>query len=159
MCVIDVAGVAPCQCRCPGGHQITSPAWISSTGPPSHCVHPQPAVTTRIWPSGCMCHAERAPGSNVTLAHATRAGSGAVNSGSMRTDPVNHSAGPCTEGCEPLRFSCMGFLLEIRLQPGIGNHALSLYPVRKIHHTIARHSTRKPSVMAALTTTLTSEMP
>ena len=43
-----------------------------------------------------------APGSNVTLAPSARAGSGAWNSGSMRTVPVNHSAGPLPEGCEPL---------------------------------------------------------
>ena len=34
---------------------------------------------------------------------ATRAGAGAVNSGSMRTVPVNHSADPRFEGCEPAR--------------------------------------------------------
>ena len=45
-----------------------------------------------------------APGSNVTWTPATRAGSGGLNSGSMRTVPVNHSAGPLPEGCEPLRL-------------------------------------------------------
>ena len=39
------------------------------------------------------------------------------------------------------------------------DQAFNLYPVRKIHHTTTRHSARKPSVMPALTTTLTSEMP
>jgi hypothetical protein len=42
-------------------------------------------------------------GSNGTLALAARAGTGASNSGSMRTVPVNHSAGPLADGCEPLR--------------------------------------------------------
>src|SRR5690349_6615351 len=113
MWVIGVDGVAPCQRRWPGGQKITSPARISSIGPSSHCVHPQPAVTTRIWPSGCECQAVRAPGSKVTLAQAVRAGAGAVNSGSMRTEPVNHSAGPCIDGWEPLRLICMdGLLLE-----------------------------------------------
>jgi hypothetical protein len=37
--------------------------------------------------------------------------------------------------------------------------ALSLYPVLKIQDTAARHSTRKPNVALALTTTLTTEMP
>jgi hypothetical protein len=32
------------------------------------------------------------------------AGPGDWNSGSMRTAPVNHSAGPLPEGCEPLRL-------------------------------------------------------
>jgi len=50
-------------------------------------------------------------GSKVTLAQATRAGSGAVNSGSMRTVPVNHSAGPLVEACVPLRLICMMVLL------------------------------------------------
>ena len=48
-----------------------------------------------------MCHAVRAPGSKVTAAPAARAGDGAVNNGSMRTVPVNQSAGPLPEGFEP----------------------------------------------------------
>src|SRR3954465_12255805 len=72
MCVIAVAAVAPCQCFSPGGNQTTSPGRISSTGPPSRCAHPQPLITIRVWPSGCVCHAVRAPGSNVTLAPLTR---------------------------------------------------------------------------------------
>src|SRR5271157_2556569 len=35
---------------------------ISSTGPPQRCTRPQPAVTMRVCPSGCVCHAVRAPG-------------------------------------------------------------------------------------------------
>jgi hypothetical protein len=50
---------------------------------------------------GAVCQAVRAPGSNVTLVPLTRAGSGALNSGSMRTVPVNHFAGPLPEGCVP----------------------------------------------------------
>src|SRR5579875_532194 len=46
-------------------------------------------------------HAVRAPGSKVTLAPETSAGSGASKSGSMRTLPVNHSAGPFLDACEP----------------------------------------------------------
>src|SRR3954451_19782479 len=101
MCVIAVVGAPPYQCFSPGANQITSPGWISSTGPPSRCAHPAPAVTINVWPRGCVCHAVRAPGSNVTLAPATNAGSGAVNRGSMRTVPVNQSAGPLTDACEP----------------------------------------------------------
>src|SRR5205823_4817799 len=102
MCVMAVVGVAPCQCFSFGGHQTTSPGRISTFGPPALCTHPNPDVTIRVWPSGCLCHAVRAPGSNVTLAPRTRAGSGASNSGSMRTVPVNQSAGPFAEGCDPL---------------------------------------------------------
>src|SRR2546430_6648880 len=112
MCIIAVVGVAPCQCFSPGGNQTTSPARTSSMEPPSRCTQPQPNVTMRVWPRGCVCQAVRAPGSNVTLAPATRAGSGAANNGSMRTVPVNHSAGPLAEGCEPLRLMSICFLIE-----------------------------------------------
>src|SRR5438270_6883652 len=61
----------------------------------------------KVWPSGCVCQALRAPGSNVTLLPLTRAGSGALNSGSTRTAPVKYSAGPLPEGCEPLRLISM----------------------------------------------------
>src|SRR2546425_4024673 len=102
MCVIAVVAVAPCQCFSPGGNQITSPGRISSIGPPQRCAQPQPAVTIKVWPSGCVCHAVREPGSNVTLAPEARAGAGESNRGSIRTVPVNQSAGPLPEGCEPL---------------------------------------------------------
>src|SRR5579885_3682342 len=102
ICVMAVVAVAPCQCFSPGENQITSPGRISSIGPPQRCARPQPAVTINVWPSGWLCQAVRAPGSNVTLAPRTRAGSGASNRGSMRTAPVKYSAGPFPEGCEPL---------------------------------------------------------
>src|SRR6516165_1467116 len=60
-----------------------------------------PAVTISVWPSGWVCHAVRAPGSNVTLAPRARAGSAASNRGSTRTDPVKYSAGPFPDGREP----------------------------------------------------------
>src|SRR5579872_6432570 len=102
MCVMAVVGAAPCQCFSPGSNQTTSPGRISSMGPPQRCARPQPAVTIRVWPSGWECQAVRAPGSNVTLAPRTRAGSGASNRGSIRTLPVKYSAGPLPDGCEPL---------------------------------------------------------
>src|SRR5438477_1329598 len=102
MCVMAVVGAAPCQCFSPGGNQTTSPGRISSMGPPQRCARPKPAVTIRVWPRGWVCQAVRAEGSNVTLAQATRAGSGAWNRGSTRTVPVNQSAGPLFEGCDPL---------------------------------------------------------
>src|SRR5438105_601624 len=104
MCVIAAAGDAPCQCFSPGSNQTTSPGRISSTEPPQRCAHPRPEVTINVWPNGCVCHAVRAPGSNVTLAPRTRAGSFASNSGSMRTVPVNQSAGPLLDFCEPDLF-------------------------------------------------------
>src|SRR5712692_4227965 len=104
MCVMAVVGAAPCQCFSPGGIQTTSPGRISSIGLPQRCARPQPAVTIRVWPSGCVCHAVRAPGSNVTLAPTARAGALAWNRGSMRTVPVKYSADPWLDGCEPLRL-------------------------------------------------------
>src|SRR5437016_7804681 len=102
ICVNAVVGVAPCQCFSLGGNQTTSPGRISSIGPSQLCAQPRPNVTINVCPSGCVCQAVRAPGSNVTLAPRTRAGSGASNSGSIRTLPVNQSAGPLLKGCEPL---------------------------------------------------------
>src|SRR6184192_3910882 len=102
MCVIAVVGVAPCQCFSPGENHTTSPGRISSIGPSHFWAHPSPEVTINVCPRGCVCQAVRAPGSNVTLAPRTRAGSGASNNGSIRTLPVNQSAGPSVETCEPL---------------------------------------------------------
>jgi hypothetical protein len=101
MCVMAVVGAAPCQCFSPGGNQTISPGRIPSTVPPSRCARPQPAVTIKAWPNGCVCHAVRAPGSNVTVAADARAGGVASNSGSMRTVPVNQSSGPFLDSCEP----------------------------------------------------------
>ncbi len=103
MCVTDVVGDAPCQCFSPGSNHTTSPGRISSIAPPSRCTHPAPAVTIRVCPRGCVCHTVRAPGSNVTLAPVTKPGSGAANSGSTRTVPVNQSAGPFVDACVPTR--------------------------------------------------------
>src|SRR6266852_624144 len=120
MCVMAVVGAAPCQCFSPGGNQTTSPGRISSIGPPQRCARPQPAVTISVWPSGWVCHAVRAPGSNVTLAPTARAGAFAWNKGSMRTVPVNQSAGPLADGCEPfLLISILNFLLSFKLETNL----------------------------------------
>jgi hypothetical protein len=69
----------------------------------------------------------RAPGSNVTLALVTRAGSGACNSGSMRTEPVKYSVGPLRDGCEPFRVISIVVFLRTSLRsswspfPGISD--------------------------------------
>src|SRR5664280_532255 len=115
MCVMAVVAVAPCQCFSPGGNQITSPGRICSMGPPKRCAKPQPAVTIRVWPNGWVCQAVRAPGSKVTLAPAARAGAFAWNKASMRTVPVNQSAGPLLEGCEPLLFMSICEVLYSKL--------------------------------------------
>ena len=41
-------------------------------GPPSAAPSRSPEVTIRVWPSGWVCHAVRAPGPNVTPAPLTR---------------------------------------------------------------------------------------
>src|SRR5438270_10740428 len=106
ICVIAVVGVAPCQCFSPGANQTTSPGRISSIGPPSRCAQPRPEVTINLWPNGCVCQTVRAPGSKVTFAPDARVGSLAWNSGSTLTEPVNHSAGPFCDCCDPfLRIS------------------------------------------------------
>src|SRR3954464_5913370 len=102
MCETAVVDVAPCQCLSRGGHQTTSPARISTFGPPSLCTQPQRWVTTSVCPSGCQCHADLAPGSKVTSAHELRAGSAACMRGPMRRLPVKYSSGALAEGCEPL---------------------------------------------------------
>src|SRR5207302_4428896 len=65
MWVMAVVGPAPCQCFSPGGNQTTSPGRISSTGPPHRWARPQPETTISVCPSGWVCQAVRAPGSNV----------------------------------------------------------------------------------------------
>src|SRR6266849_653380 len=114
MCVMAVVGVAPCQCFSLGANETTSPGRISSIGPPSRCARPQPAVIISVWPNGWVCQAVRAPGSNVTLAPAARAGAFAWNNGSIRTVPVNQSAGPLLEDCEPfLLISILNSVLSL----------------------------------------------
>jgi hypothetical protein len=51
----------------------------------------------------------------VTIAPVTRAGSLPLKGESMRTVPVNQSAGPLLEGCEPLRLISIlnSFLLAV----------------------------------------------
>jgi hypothetical protein len=69
-----------------------------------------PAASGRIRPSGSASGrtdafaARCAPGLRVTSAPPARAGSGGLNSGSIRTVPVNHSAGPRPDGCDPARL-------------------------------------------------------
>src|SRR5947209_5634176 len=57
-------------------------------------MRPTPVTTCNVWPSGCVCHAVRAPGSKVTRATRIRAGAGASIIGSCQTVPVKASAGP-----------------------------------------------------------------
>src|SRR6476620_8035567 len=112
ICVIPVVGVAPCQCFSFGSNQTRSPGCISSTEPPSRCTQPQPDVTINVCPNGCVCHAVLAPGSNVTQAPAACAGALAWNKGSIRTVPVNQSAGPLPEGCEPTLLISICFIFK-----------------------------------------------
>src|SRR6267143_6070427 len=133
MCCIAVVGDAPCQCFSPGSNQTTSPGRISSTGPPSRCTQPSPNVTIRIWPSGCVCHAVRAPGSNVTALPAARAGGVTGNRGSIRTLPVNHSDGPVDGGCDPICWIFILFSLKL-LPRGPVQDFVDVHILRLTHH-------------------------
>src|SRR5579864_1347489 len=144
MCVIAVVGAAPCQCFSPGAIDTTSPGRISSIGPPARATRPAPAITISVWPSGCVCQAVRAPGSNVTLAPCTNAGSGATNNGSMRTAPVNQSEGPLAEACEPTR------LISIVLTPksnSTPHQFLQLFRIpRPLHRDLRRGGLQFPEI-------------
>src|ERR1700680_2093737 len=84
-----------------------------------------------------MCHAVRAPGSKVTLAHCTSAGSGAWKSGSIRTVPVNQSDGPWPDGCDPI------LLISISHSP------LLFPPLTLLQYVIRQHLAPRDTVLAA----------
>src|SRR5262245_5982509 len=109
MCDMAVVGLAPCQCFSPGGIHTVSPGLISRTGPPQVCTRPSPATTWRVWPSGWVCHAVRAPGSKLTRAARMRAGAGASMIGSCHTVPVNQSPGMRRDGTDPNNLMSMIF--------------------------------------------------
>src|SRR3954452_19667409 len=88
-------------------------------------------MTNKVWPSGCVCQAVRAPGSKVTSAPATRAGSGGLNSGSIRTVPVNQSPGPLPEGADPARLISIARFLLFRL---------AVIPVQQLHAIPVQHA-------------------
>src|ERR1043165_543384 len=102
MCTMPVFGPAPCQCFSPGGIHTVSPALISWIGPPFACTRPTPEMTCSVCPSGCVCHAVRAPGSKLTRPGRMRAGAGASMIGSCHTTPVNDSFGCRRVGTDPL---------------------------------------------------------
>src|SRR3954452_25426469 len=107
MWVMAVVSVAPCQCLWLGGHQITSPARISTRSSPSHWVQPVPEVTISVWPSGWVCQAVLPPGSKLTEAIPIRDAAGGLFKGSIDTSPVYHSDGPFCEARVPARFNSM----------------------------------------------------
>src|SRR6187401_212991 len=59
--------------------------------------------TPTLGAANAGCHDQRLA-ERVGVPRRPRPGTGASNSGSMRTVPVNHSAGPLADGCEPLRL-------------------------------------------------------
>src|SRR4051812_37021011 len=134
MWVTAVVAVAPCQCFTPGGTRTTSPGFISCTLPPHCCTQPEPAVTMSVCPAGWVCHAERAPGSNVTLPPDVRDGAAASNSGSIRTEPVKYSAFPLADAWVPAFTTSTAF----------GASADAFFPSEW-----ADAAANRPSVMAA----------
>src|SRR5215470_17279843 len=113
MCIMAVSGPAPCQCFSPGGIQTVSPGRISRIGPPQACTRPTPETTCKVCPSGWVCQAVRALGSNLTQAPLIRPGAGASAIGSCQTVPVKFSAGVLRDGTEPngLMSMTLAFLL------------------------------------------------
>src|SRR6266566_7510225 len=89
-----------------------------------------------VWPSGWVCQAERAPGSNVTLAPCTLPGALAWNRGSMRTLPVNHSLGPSLDDRDPPLLMSMSSHLVL-LASGCKAGAVDHEPVA---HVAALHA-------------------
>src|SRR3954451_10356342 len=105
---MPLVGEAPCQCFSWGGIHTVSPGRISRTGPPLACTRPTPEMTKSVCPSGWVCHAVRAPGSNATRPELTRAGAGGVLIGSCQTVPVNQSLDARRVGREPARKISIG---------------------------------------------------
>src|SRR5215213_8401409 len=66
-----------------------------------------------VWPSGCMCHAVRAPGVKWTLLAFRREVPDGVATGSIKTVLVNHSLGPAAVLTLPLLVICMVVLLKM----------------------------------------------
>jgi hypothetical protein len=80
---------------------------------------PAAGETMSVWPNGWVCHAVRAPGSKVTAAPATRAGSRRLKQRVDSHGPVNQSGGPLADGCEPARLMSIVVLLAVSgLLPG-----------------------------------------
>src|SRR5665213_1853905 len=107
---MPVVGEPPCQCFSPGEIQTTSPGRISRIGPPLLWKRPTPAITYKVWPSGWVCHAVRAPGSNATRLETIRIGACGVMIGSCQTVPVKLSFGPRRVGREPAGIISMTYL-------------------------------------------------
>src|SRR4051794_14482988 len=110
---MPLLGEAPCQCFSFGGIHTVSPGRISWIGPPLVCTRPTPEITNSVCPSGCVCHAVRAPGSKATRAELTRAGAGGVLIGSCQTVPVNQSLDARRVGREPARKISMALPLVV----------------------------------------------
>ena len=115
MCVMPVVGAAPCQCFSPGANHTTSPGRISSTRA-AFALHPAKAGRDDERLSKRM-GVPRRPRTRFEC-HAgplTTRGIGRLKSGSIRTLPVNHSAGPFADGCEPARLISIFVLLVLLL--------------------------------------------
>jgi len=81
--------------------------WAALALRPTAAVRDNQRLTERMLvPGGARTWFKRDAGSS------TRAGSGAFNSGSTRTEPVKYSAGPLPEGCETLRLISIADLLR-----------------------------------------------
>ena len=113
MCVMAVVGVAPCQCFSPGGtNDVAGADFLDGAAralrPAAAGGDDQRLAERMRVPGGARAGLEGDAG-----AAARAPGSGGSKSGSMRTVPVNQSAGPLPEGWVPLRLMSMpAFLAE-----------------------------------------------
>jgi hypothetical protein len=113
MCVMAVVGAAPCQCFSPG--EPDHIAGMDLLDWPSLALHPTTAgcdnqgLTERM---NMPCGASTGLEGHVCTASA--GGLVRLEERSRRTVPVNHSADPLRDGCEPvLLISILNFFVEL----------------------------------------------
>ena len=97
-----------------GDYDIGAASWGADFDDaiPSHW---GPADALRDDQGGCICQAERAPGSKVTRPSVTLDGSGAWTIGSTRTASVKYCSGPFCIGLDPLRLISISQCLRFQV--------------------------------------------
>src|SRR5258708_26747914 len=111
-------------------------------------MRPSPASTYSVWPSGCVCHAVRAPGWNETEFATSRAGAEVAITGSCSTVPVKYSGGAVRVGREPAGWKSMGLPLLVDViswllllaggvaRLGLGVHRIKARQRRAVIHLV-----------------------
>src|SRR3954451_23524784 len=105
---------------------MTSPGRTSIFLRPSSWTQPVPDVMTSVWPAGCVCQCDRAPGLNSTWPPVELLYVFAGNTGVPTTWPENVSAEPTVDGREPFAETCIvSAAAEVAITIASGNAALS----------------------------------